>query len=206
MRQHSSVFCHQDPVCHGYINLALPKKCLFVFCCILLRNATWICAVRLTEQLADKVWHSRTTKAQSVLGRRGQSEATDHQRGKKKDKLLSHLSSLQFHPLFSAMAWFKATVWEWAFAAHNNVIIWFAAREWARRVVAYVPTPAMWNCCAKIHRGAVYCGTAHSSHCFCALNDRLGHNGIKMDTLCQCDMHADWKFTGPEVRTETKWK
>lgn len=125
---------------------------------------------------------------------------------KKKDKLLSHLSSLQFHPLFSAMAWFKATVWEWAFAAHNNVIIWFAAREWARRVVAYVPTPAMWNCCAKIHRGAVYCGTAHSSHCFCALNDRLGHNGIKMDTLCQCDMHADWKFTGPEVRTETKWK
>lgn len=119
---------------------------------------------------------------------------------KRKDKLLSHLSSFQFHPLFSVMAWFKATVWEWAFAAHNNVIIWFAAQEWVRRLVPYVPTRAMWNCCAKIHRGAVYCGTAHSSHCFCALNDRPSHNGIKLETLCQCDMHADWKFTGPEVR------
>lgn len=25
---------------------------------------------------------------------------------------------------------------------------------------------------------------------------------IKMETLCQCDMHADWKFMGPEVRNQ----
>lgn len=27
---------------------------------------------------------------------------------------------------------------------------------------------------------------------------------IKMETLCQCDMHADWKVMGPEVRNKKK--
>lgn len=104
------------------------------------------------------------------------------QSAKRQSLLLSHLSSLQIHPPFSVTVRFKTIVWEWEFSGCNNVIRWFAAQVSVRR--GPPPILAVWNCCAGIHRGAVYCGTTHSTHCFCTLNDRLSHNVKSKWILC----------------------
>lgn len=103
------------------------------------------------------------------------------QRAKRRSLLLSHLSSLQYTQHFPLRCDLKPL-----FGNENLVVAIMSLDDLQLKYECGVvpPIPAMWNCCAWIHRGAVYCGTTHSTHCFCTLNDRLSHNVKSKWRLC----------------------
>lgn len=198
MRQCLNVFCHQDSTCHSHIKMALSINISLNFVPHTVRSAPNLFGTLCwaTDWLHLALQTHKCTICPFPVNHR---EVTVRAQMAKKRQAAFSLTSLQYTHHFPFMLWFKAVVWEWAFAGHNNVIIWFAAQEWVRHIMAHAPIPAMWNCCVWIHRGAVYCGTAHSSHCFCAFNDRLGHNGNQNGDSVPM-WYACRKFMGPDVR------
>lgn len=185
-------------------NIAVPVNASLRPAALILRSAP-NCLVLFVEQLADNSWHSRPTKAQSVLSQwtteRGQSEGTE---GKETQAAFS-LIIYAVHPPFSVIVWFRAIVWEWAFTGYNNVITWFAVSRASSAQSLKLPFPR----CGTVVLGFTGELFTVAPLILAIVSELLMTDSatmeIKMETLCQCDTHANCKFMGPEVRNGPWW-
>lgn len=97
--------------------------------------------------------------------------------------------------------WFGVIVWEGAFTGYNNVTVWFAARQrvWCSR--SHSCDVELLGFTGELFAVAPVNPTIVSA---LVMTDSATME-IKMTALCQGDMHANGKFTGPEVSNEPQW-
>ncbi len=94
------------------------------------------------------------TIAQSVLSQHTTERSLWGHRRPRRHRLLSHLSSLQYTHHFPLPCDLKLLCGN-EFSQVTIMLSYDLQQESECGAVARAPVPAMWNCCAWIHRGAV---------------------------------------------------